>query len=93
MHRGEADLEQIFELPYPPAVVWRYIVDPIERLRWACRLFDKNPDTDVPNERGRLGAGAGSHCSHGPSTATREYVDWHPFEYFTCRMAVTGRLG
>ena len=23
----------------------------------------------------------------------REYVDWRPFEYYTCRMTVTGRLG
>ncbi|MDP9237534.1 MAG: DUF2652 domain-containing protein [Chloroflexota bacterium] len=90
---GEADLEQIFELPYPPAIVWRYVVDPLERQRWACRLFDKNPDTHVPNERGRLGAGAGSHCSHGPGTAMREYVDWRPFDYFTCHMTATGRLG
>jgi Protein of unknown function (DUF2652) len=72
---GDADLDQIVELAYPPAIVWRYVVDPLERQRWACRLFDKNPDTHVPNERGRLGGGAGFHCSHGPSTATREYVD------------------
>jgi uncharacterized protein YndB with AHSA1/START domain len=90
---GDADSVQSFDLPYPPAVVWRYVVDPLERQRWACRLFDKNPDTHVPNERGRLGAGAASHCSHGPSTATREYVDWRPFDYFACRMTVTGRLG
>jgi uncharacterized protein YndB with AHSA1/START domain len=90
---GEADVEATVELPYPPAVVWRYIVDPVERLRWACRILDKNPDTNVSNERGRLGAGASSHCNHGPSTATREYVDWHPFDYFTSRTTVTGRLG
>jgi uncharacterized protein YndB with AHSA1/START domain len=90
---GEADLERVAELPYPPAVVWRYVVDPLERQRWICRTFDKNPDTHVPNGRGRLGVGAGSHCSHGPSTAMRDYVDWRPFEYFTCRLSGTGRLG
>ena len=89
---GEADLEQILELPYPPAIVWRYVVDPLERQRWACRAFDKNPDIETPNERGRLGAGAGSHCTHGPSTAMRDYVDWRPFEYYTCRLGATGRL-
>ena len=23
----------------------------------------------------------------------RDYVDWHPFEYYTCRLSATGRLG
>jgi uncharacterized protein YndB with AHSA1/START domain len=88
----EADLDQSLELPYPPALVWRYVVDPVERIRWVCRILDKNPDTDVPNEQGRLGAGASSHCNHGPAVASREYVDWHPYDYFTCRTTVTGRL-
>jgi len=90
---GEADSEQVVELPYPPAIVWRYVVDPVERLRWACRILDKNPDMQKANAQGRSGVGSSFHCNHGPSVATREYVDWHPFEYFTCRTTVTGRLG
>jgi uncharacterized protein YndB with AHSA1/START domain len=89
----EADSMTSIELPYPPAIVWRYVVDPVERLRWVCRLFDAKADVQEPNAQGRQGTGASYHCSHGPSVATREYVDWHPFDYHTCRTTVTGRLG
>ncbi len=90
---GAADLETFIELPCPPAVAWRYVVDPVERQRWACRLFDKHPDRQVPNGQGRVGAGASFHCAHGPVVATREYVDWRPFSYFTCRTHVAGKGG
>lgn len=83
---ADADVEMNFIFPLAPAVVWQYFVDPVQRQRWACRLFDKNPDKNEPDARGRLGTGAKSHCSHGPGgVATREYVDWRPFSYFTCR--------
>ena len=90
---GDADVVTTIEVPYPPAITWRYVVDPVERLRWACRIFDRNPDPQVRNERGRIGPGASYHCNHGPTIATRECVDWHPFDYFTCRTTVTGRFG
>lgn len=90
---AEADLEMHFDLPYPPAVVWRYIVDPVERRRYACGgPFDKNPDRTEPNVHGRLGAGASSHCNHGPGVGVREYVDWRPFRYFTYRMSASPGL-
>lgn len=84
---ADADLELSSVVPFPPAVVWQYVVDPLQRLRWACGLFDKNrPDKTEPNARGRLGGvGASYHCSHAPGVTTREYVDWRPFSYFTCR--------
>ncbi len=85
---ADADVEMNSVVPFPPAVVWQYVVDPAQRLRWACGLFDKkNPDKTEPNARGRLGGvGASYHCNHGPGVATREYVDWRPFSYYTCRM-------
>ncbi len=90
---GEADLEFSIDLPYPPAVVWRYVVDPVERQRYACsRLLEKNPDRTDPNSHGRLGAGASSHCNHGPGVALREYVDWRPFSYYSYRMAASPGL-
>jgi len=84
---GDADFETIIDVPVPPALAWQYVVDPIERQRWACAQYDKNPDRDEPNARGRLGAGAKSHCGHGPGPieAFREFVDWRPFAYFTAR--------
>jgi hypothetical protein len=39
-----------------------------------------------PNEHGRIGAGASSHCAHGfGGDVLREYLDWRPFSYFTNR--------
>ena len=83
----DADVENIYELPVPPAVAWQYVVDPIERQRWACRQFGKDPDEETPNAQGRHGSGGTTHCGHGPGPVWgfREVVDWRPFEYFTAR--------
>ena len=89
----DADVEMSVELPVPPAVAWQYNVDPVERQRWVCTKFSKNPDEVTPNAQGRLGAGATAHCNHGPGTGIREYVDWRPFAYFTCRTTVPPRCG
>jgi hypothetical protein len=85
---ADADLETTIDVPVPSAVAWQYVVDPIERQRWACRQFGKDPDQEERNPQGRLGAGATSHCSHGPGPvmAFREFIDWRPFAYFTSRM-------
>lgn len=82
----DADVEFTFTVPVPPPVAWQYMVDPIERLRWACRQFGKDPDEAAPNALGRTGAGSTSHCGHGPrGVAAREFVDWRPFDYFSSR--------
>jgi hypothetical protein len=88
----DADFETIIDVPVAAAVAWQYVVDPIERQRWACAQFDKDPDKDEANGQGRLGTGASSHCGHGPGPvmAFREFVDWRPFEYFTSRIRTTG---
>ena len=84
---ADADIEYTYDLAVAPASAWQYCVDPIERQRWACRQFGKDPDTLELNARGRLGTGAKTHCGHGPGPVwgSREFVDWRPFEYFTCR--------
>ena len=88
---ADADFETTIDVPVPSAIAWQYVVDPIERQRWACRQFDKDPDQEERNPQGRLGAGATSHCSHGPGhlMAFREFIDWRPFAYFTSRMRTT----
>lgn len=82
---GEADHEVSVSIPHPPAVVWQYLVDPVQRLLWACVMLNKNPDVEQPNARGRHGVGAKSHCNHGPIEGHREIIDWRPFDYFTTR--------
>ena len=65
---------------------WQYYVDPAKRLRHVGAL-----ETGVefhPNVDGRLATGASSHCAHGEGgDALREYLDWRPYEYFTCRLS------
>src|SRR5262249_55215570 len=80
---AEADFESAYEMSYAPAVLWQYFVDADKRVRW-------QPNTKVldtqRNQLGRLGAGAASHCAHGLGPdALREYLDWRPYTYFTCR--------
>ena len=59
----DADVELSFgDFRYPPAVVWQYFVDPEKRLRWQpLQTAIKNQ----PNQDGRFGPGASSHCAHG----------------------------
>ena len=82
---ADADVEFTFDLPVPPAIAWQYVVDPIERQRWACRQFGKDPDEMIANTQGRRGAGATTHCGHGPGPVWgfREWIDWRPFTYLT----------
>jgi hypothetical protein len=80
-----ADLVSVIKVSRPREIVWQYLVDPVQRLRWACVLMNKDPDTVSVNELGRVGVGAKVHCNHGPAEAYREIVDWRPFDYFTTR--------
>jgi hypothetical protein len=81
----DADHEARITVPSPPVVVWQYLVDPVQRLRWACVLFNRNPDEVQRNVHGRAGVGGKVHCNHGPAEAYREVIDWRPFTYFTTR--------
>ncbi|HEY5625331.1 MAG TPA: DUF2652 domain-containing protein [Dehalococcoidia bacterium] len=80
---GSADVDANMELPFPPSVVWQYFVEPGKRLRWQTM---QTAITNRPNERGRQGTGSTSHCEHGDAgDGLREYLDWQPYRYFTCR--------
>ncbi|OLO99110.1 hypothetical protein BVU76_27340 [Mycolicibacterium porcinum] len=73
----DADLVLTVDVPVPPAVAWKYWVDPVERQRWQCRHFSDEPDRVTPNTRGRV----------GPGTWRWEFVDWRPFTTFTCEVS------
>ncbi len=82
----DADFVSTVELPYPPAFVWQYYVDPGKRLRWQGAY--QTGVEKQPNEQGRTGLGSTSHCDHADGKEiTRHYVDWRPFQYFTVRFA------
>lgn len=82
----DADLVASYVVDAPPAVCWQYFVEPGKRLRHMGAI-----ETGVefsPNGDGRLGRGASSHCAHGMGgDGLREYLDWRPYEYFTCRFS------
>jgi hypothetical protein len=81
----DADFVSTYVVDAPPAVCWQYFVDPGKRLRHLGAV-----ETAVefrPNGDGRISTGATSHCAHGDGVdGLREYLDWRPFEYFTCRV-------
>lgn len=64
-------------LPASAAVLWSYLVDRDQRLRWIEGMtgmtVDGRPD-------GRMGRGSVLHCAHGKETLDFEIVDWRPFE-------------
>lgn len=82
----DADLVMTFVIDAPPAVCWQYYVEPGKRLRHTAAV--ETGIEFIPNREGRVATGASSHCSHGSgSDGLREYVDWRPYEYFTCHLS------
>ncbi len=55
----DADFEFTARVQVPPAVLWQYHIEPEKRLEWHG---DAVAERNEPNERGRLGVGAASHC-------------------------------
>ncbi len=84
--REEADLDVSYLIDAPPSVVWQYWVQPEKRARWSLSAFETSI-VFSKNDAGRLGVGASSHCAHSVGgDALREYLDWRPYDYFTCRL-------
>jgi hypothetical protein len=87
---ADADLEMSREEPFPPSILWAYYVEPEKRLLWQPNQV-ADGIKNRPNEGGRLGVGASSHCAHATGgDVLREYLDWRPFRYFTNRMTPLG---
>lgn len=82
----EADFEFTSRGQAPPAVLWQHLVEPEKRMQWHINAV---AEPNEPNERGRMGVGAGSHCDHGSVAALHRYVDWCPFSYFTTELTPT----
>lgn len=83
VEKSEADFEFLFDLPVPPAVAWQYWMDPAKRLLYEGSL--ESADCR-PNEEGRTGVGAETHCCHGSWESMTRILDWRPYRYFTQRM-------
>jgi len=82
----DADFVSVYEVDAPPSVCWQYLVEPGKRLRHVAGV-ETTVDFE-PNADGRIATGAVSHCAHGTGgEGMREYLDWRPYEYFTCRLS------
>ena len=82
----DADLVSTYIIDAPPAVCWQYYVEPGKRLRHTEAVETGIQFT--PNSEGRVATGASSHCTHGTGgDGFREYLDWRPYEYFTCHLS------
>lgn len=80
----DAQFEFVAELPASVSVVWDFSTSPQKRLLWQTDFTR----IDQTNPKGRRGAGTTNHCVHGRGAITEEILDWHPFQYYTQRMAV-----
>lgn len=82
----DADLISSYIIDAPRSVCWQYYVEPGKRQRHVAAV-----ETGIefhPNAEGRLATGASSHCAHGEGgDALREYLDWRPYDYFTCHLS------
>jgi hypothetical protein len=82
----DADIVSSYIVDAPPAVCWQYWVEPGKRLRHTAAVETGNEFK--PNSEGRVATGASSHCAHGVGgDGLREYLDWRPYEYFTCHLS------
>ena len=82
----DADVVFSYIVGAPPAVCWQYFVEPGKRLRHIGAI--ERGIEFTPNREGRVATGASSHCSHGVGgDGLREYLDWRPYEYFTCHLS------
>ena len=53
----------------------------LDAMRVARREFITSEDAEAET----------AHCNHGPGIFLREYLDWRPFAYFTCRTTLPPR--
>jgi hypothetical protein len=82
----DADFVSVYDVDAPPGVCWQYLVEPGKRLRHVAGV-ETSVDFE-PNVDGRISTGAVSHCAHGTGgVGMREYLDWRPYHYFTCRLS------
>lgn len=80
-----AILDLAVETTAPPAIVWRFLTTPGQRMSWQPWV------TAVAIEGaagGRRGAGFENHCRHGEDAVIEEILDWRPFDHVTDRTVI-----
>jgi hypothetical protein len=80
----EADLVTVHDFNAPRAIVWDWMMDIHKRNE---SMGEMGHWKIISRDKGRTGAGAANHCSHGKGASTETILDWRPFEYSTVESA------
>ncbi|MBI5079692.1 MAG: DUF2652 domain-containing protein, partial [Chloroflexi bacterium] len=76
----DADAVYTQEFDAPPAIVWDWWNNPLNRDNWDPAGHNRwRLGTRLSG--GRTGVGARNHCAHGKDDALEEITDWRPFDY------------
>ena len=75
----EALLDQEFDFPVPPPVLWDFITNPEFRKL----LFGADSNDIVDQRGGRTASGSAYYCAHGTQVSVHRILDWQPFEQYT----------
>ncbi|MEP6808129.1 MAG: SRPBCC family protein, partial [Chloroflexota bacterium] len=60
------------EVPAEPAVIWAFVTDPANRVRYVPGIVS----VDEQSAGGRRGIGTTNHCVHGAGAGLEEVLDW-----------------
>ena len=75
-----------FNFPYPPEVMWQYIIAPEFRSIINGSDFQEFKDLSA----GRAGIGSLYVCAHGKNQVLQPILDWEPFEGYTTSDLIMG---
>jgi hypothetical protein len=75
-----------FDFPYPPEVMWQYIIAP--EFRSVINGSETQEFKDL--SAGRAGIGSLYICAHGKNQVLQPILDWEPFEQYTTSDLVIG---
>jgi hypothetical protein len=82
----EASFAVEVALPGGPEAAWELLTSPQKRLLWQVDAIDQ------ADSGGRRATGTSSVCVDGRTKIYEEIVDWRPFDYFTERVSLPGRV-
>lgn len=75
-----------FDFPYPPEVMWQYIIAP--EFRSVINGSQSQEFKDL--SAGRAGVGSLYVCAHGKNQVLQPILDWEPFEQYTTSDLIMG---
>jgi len=75
-----------FNFPYPPEVMWQYIIAP--EFRSVINGSESQEFKDL--SAGRAGIGSLYVCAHGKNQVLQPILDWEPFEEYTTSDLIMG---